>query len=117
MKTMVGRAVEVGDAVAACAAGLGAGWEHPEIPTAKKIDNTTSKRKRKVVSGINDLVTADIASPSESKSIHERPFVAIFEGQNTCGETQIPMDDVQELGKLDALLPAMLGAQKGASQR
>jgi len=28
-------------------------------------------------------------------------------------ETQIPMDDVQELSKLDALLPVMLGAQKG----
>jgi hypothetical protein len=84
MNTMVGRAAEVADAVPAGAAGFGAGCEHPEMPTAKKIDNTTSKRKRKVISGINDVTidvtTAEIASPGESKSIHEGPFAAIFCG-------------------------------------
>jgi hypothetical protein len=54
MKTIVGRAVEVG--VAAGAAGFGAGcWEQPETPTAKKIDNTMSKRTRTVISKINDV--------------------------------------------------------------
>jgi hypothetical protein len=117
MKTIVGRAVEVGAALAAGAAGFGAGCEHPEIPTAKKIDNTMSKRTRTLSSGINDVLTVEIVSPGESKSIHERLFATIFAVQNTCGETQIPVDDVEELSKLDALLPAMLGRQEGVSQR
>jgi hypothetical protein len=84
MKTIVGRVAELGAAVAAGAAGFGAGCEHPEIPTAKKIDNAASKRMRKVISGTSD-VTAEIASPGESKSIHEGSFAAIFASQNTCG--------------------------------
>jgi hypothetical protein len=32
--------------------------------------------------------------------------------KNIGDETQIPVDDVQELSKLDALLPAKLGAQR-----
>jgi hypothetical protein len=80
MKTIVGRVAELGAAVAAGAAGC----EHPEIPTAKKIDNAASKRMRKVISGTSD-VTAEIASPGESKSIHEGSFAAIFASQNTCG--------------------------------
>ena len=36
---------------------------------------------------------------------------ADFGVKNIDDETQIPVDDVQELGKLDALLPALLGAQ------
>jgi hypothetical protein len=50
MKTIVGRAVEVGVAVAAGAAGFGAGCEHPMSPTAKKIDKAASKRTRTVIS-------------------------------------------------------------------
>jgi hypothetical protein len=116
MKTIVGRAVEVGVAIAAGAAGFGVGCEHPKTPTAKKIDKATSKRTRTVISRINDVTihvtTAEIASPGESKSIHEGPFAEIFVAQNTSGETQIPMDDVQELSKLDALLsPAVRGAK------
>jgi len=32
--------------------------------------------------------------------------------KNIDDETQIPVDDVKELSKLDALLPAKLGAQR-----
>ena len=59
------------------------------------------------------VTTAEIAGPGESKSIHERRNAAFFGAKNTDDETQIPMDDVQELSKLDALLPAMLGAFNG----
>ena len=47
----------------------------------------------------------------------ERQFAAIFAAKNSCRETQIPMDDVQEMSKLDALLSQRSGASKGVSQR
>jgi hypothetical protein len=48
MKTIVGRAVVAG--VVAGAAGFGAGCEHPQIPTANKSDNATTRRIRTMVS-------------------------------------------------------------------
>jgi hypothetical protein len=48
MKTIVGRAVEVG--AAAGAAGFGAGCEHPQIPTTSKSDSATSDRVLTIIS-------------------------------------------------------------------
>src|ERR1700742_3675275 len=82
MKTIVGRAAEVG--AAAGAAGFGAGCEHPPIPRANKSDNATSKRTRTFISKSDDVVTAGIASPDELKSIHELRKATIF-GQKIVG--------------------------------
>jgi hypothetical protein len=116
MKTIVGRVVVAG--VVAGAADFGAGCEHPQIPTAKSSDNATMRRIRTIVSERFGLNTVEIAVPSESVSIHERYETAISAAKNTCEETQIPMDDVQELSKLDAApFPAILGALSGVSTR
>src|ERR1700722_12471425 len=76
MKTIVGRAVEVGGV--AGAVGFAAGCEHPQIPTTKKSDNATSKRTRTLISGVNDVVTIEIAGPGELEIIHEHRNAAIF---------------------------------------
>jgi hypothetical protein len=102
MKTIVGRVVVAG--VVAGAAGFGAGCEHPQIPTAKSSDKATTRRIRTIFSERWGLNTVEIWVLSEFASIHERYTTAIYATKNTSDETQIPMDDVQELSKLDALL-------------
>ncbi len=56
------------------------------------------------------VTTAEIANPGESESIHEHRKTAFFGNENIGDETQIPMDDVQELSKLDGAPPSDVGS-------